>query len=113
MDDTALALRLMLLDFVGSAYPHARRVRIVESRTDLPPALERIAREAQTKAHAWLAWIEDEHTRFVAGEIVELVHPAECDAHALRTFFHDDEGRLLASATWVRDAEGRWRLWNC
>jgi hypothetical protein len=112
MDDTPLALRLTLVDFVGTAYPGSRRVRIVESPSELPPALERIALEAQTKSHAWLAWIEDEHTRFVAGEIVELVQPAECDAHGLRVHFHDDEGRLLASATWARDADGRWRLWN-
>jgi hypothetical protein len=112
MDDTPLALLLMLVDFVGAAYPGSRPVRIVESRSELPPALERIALAAQEKSHAWLAWIEDEHTRFVAGEILELVHPAKCDAHGLRVQFHDGEGHLLASATWVRDADGRWRLWS-
>ena len=112
MDETPLALRLMLVDFVGAAYPPSREVRIVESRSELPSVLAGIAGETQQKCHAWLAWNEDGHTRFVAGEFVERACTADCDAHALRVLVHDDDGRLLASATWARDAGGRWYLWN-
>jgi len=100
----------MLAAFIGFAYPSCRPVRVVYTLGDLPLALERVAVAAQSRKRAWLAWIDDRHVRFVAGEIVHLDGHEECNARGLWTFFHDDNGRLLASATWARDAEGSWHL---
>jgi len=112
MAGAPLGLRLMLAEFIGAAYRSSRPVRIVQSPGDLPPALEHVAVDAEVRKRAWFAWIDDEQTRFVAGEVTRPIDNGGREMHALRTFFHDDEGRLLASAAWTRDAEGHWRLWD-
>ena len=109
MDDSRLALRLMLVEFVAASYANTRQVRLLKSAADLGPALLRIADRTQLQGGVWIAWSGDGQTHFVAAEDGAAGRTRN-DSSCLRTSMYDDDGRLAADAIWVRETGGRWRL---
>jgi hypothetical protein len=109
--DDADDLRLTLAAFVGYAFNVSSPTRALRSIGELHPALQRVAIAAQAAGRAWLAWTDGQRTWFVSAE-----HFCGADEPAgqrvLRTFFHDSDGRLAASAAWALDTAGRWQLWD-
>lgn len=86
--------------------PTARRVL---APGDLPPALERVARQAQRDLQAWVAWTEEPRTWFVVAEMAAMPDP-HCQGEAIRMFFYDEEGRLVSRGTWALQSEHSWML---
>lgn len=76
---------------------------------DLPPALERVAMRAQRCSQTWFAWADGSRTWFVVAEIARL--PARYRRRgAIRMFFYDEDGRLVAGGTWVLHPGRNWIL---
>lgn len=86
----------------------AQRVRTPD---DLPPALERIALGAERSARTWLAWTAEPRTWFLVAERAKVSEPA-CRGLAIRLFFYDQDGKPVASGTWVMNESRRWTLVN-
>jgi hypothetical protein len=77
--------------------------------SELPPALERVAMQAQRCLQMWFAWTDGPRTWFVVTEMATVTsrHHKE---KALRLFFFDEDGRFVSWGTWVLHFGGDWIL---
>jgi hypothetical protein len=93
---------------VGTRFvlPSARRVLVP---SELPPALERVALQAQRELQVWVAWTDETRTWFVLAEMAAIPDP-HCPCGAIRMFFHDEDGRQVSWGTWALQSERSWML---
>jgi hypothetical protein len=79
------------------------------AQCNLPPALERVAMQAQRCSRAWFAWTDEGRAWFVVAEMAK-VSGRHCQGRAIRMFFYDEDGRFVASGAWALQSEGSWIL---
>ena len=90
----------------GFAPPTARRLL---APMDLPPALERVAMQAQRCLQTWFAWADGSRIWFLVAEMVAVPSP-HCQGEAIRMNFYDEDGRLVSRGTWALQSERSWML---
>lgn len=88
------------------APPTARRLL---APMDLPPALERVALQAERCLQAWFAWTEGSRIWFLVAETA-TVPGRHCQDAAVRMFFYDEDGGLVSWGTWSLQSERSWML---
>ena len=106
--------RLLLIQWLVQLFVDCTRyvpqtARRLLAQCDLPPALERVAMQAQRCSQAWFAWTDEGRVWFVVAEMAK-VSGRHCQGRALRMFFHDEQGRFVASGAWALQIERSWVL---
>ena len=106
--------RLLLIQWLVQLFVDCTRyvpqtARRLLAQCDLPPALERVAMQAQRCSQAWFAWTDEGRAWFVVAEMAK-VSGRHCQGRAIRMFFYDEDGRFVASGAWALQSEGSWIL---
>lgn len=104
--------RLLLVELLVQLFAVSTRfvppiARRLLTSSDLPPALERIASQAQRDLQAWVAWTDERRTWFVVAELAPM---PVCQDAAIRMYFYDADGRLVSWGTWALQSELSWML---
>jgi hypothetical protein len=93
--------------FVADTHYVSRNAQRLRDASDLPPPLERIATTVQRSPCVWLAWLDEQTTRFVVAAVTGgCVEPGL----AIRLTFFDQDGRCVATGQWSLQRDGRWTL---
>lgn len=100
--------RLVQLFVVCTRYV-PRTARRLLAPGDLPPALERVAMQAERCAQTWFAWTDESRIWFVVAEAT-TVPGLNCERGALRMFFYDADGRFVSWGTWALQSARSWTL---
>lgn len=99
-------IELLVESFVASTHYVSQNAERLRATSDLPRPLERIALIVQKSPRAWLAWQDEQTTRFVVAAMAE-----RCIQHslaAIRLAFYDEDGRQVAMGEWSRQQDGCW-----
>lgn len=100
--------RLVQLFVVCTRYV-PRTARRLLAPGDLPPALERVAMQAERCVQTWFAWTDESRIWFVVAEAT-TVPGLNCQRGALRMFFYDADGRFVSWGTWALQSKRSWTL---
>jgi hypothetical protein len=106
--------RLLLIQWLVQLFVDCTRyvpqtARRLLAQCELPPALERVAMQAQRCSQAWFAWTDEGRAWFVVAEVAK-VSGRHCQGRAIRMFFYDEDGRFVASGAWALQSAGSWIL---
>lgn len=109
---SALYKRLLLIQWLVQSFVDCKRyvpkaARRLLAPCELPPALERVAVQVQGCSRAWFAWTDEARVWFVVAEMAK-VSDRHYRGRAIRMFFYDEDGRLVASGVWAFQSERSW-----
>lgn len=106
--------QLWLVNILTQAFVANKRYCSIDaqrvlSSDDLPLELERVAMRIDRSKQVWLAWTNGRQTWFVVAQLARDAASTYQDT-AIRIFFYDLDGVLLASGVWVLHSNGTWAL---
>lgn len=99
-------IELLVESFVASTHYVSQNAERLRATSDLPPPLERIALAVQKSPSAWLAWQDEQATRFVVAALAEC--RSQQSSATIRLAFYDEDGRQVAMGEWSRQQDGCW-----
>lgn len=104
--------RLLLVNLLVQLFAVSTRfvpptARQLLAPSDLPPALERVAMQAQRGLQTWVAWTDDRRTWFVVAEMASIL---DYQGAAIRMSFFDEDGRQVSWGTWALQSAHSWIL---
>lgn len=105
----SLLIEWLVQRFVIATRYVPRTAQRLLASSDLPPALERVAMQAQRCLQTWFAWTDGPRIWFVVTEMATAPDRYRQD-RALRMFFYDEEGRFVSWGTWALQSECSWIL---
>lgn len=96
--------------FVASTRYVPQTAQRLFAPSDLPPALERVATQAQGCSQTWFAWNDGPRIWFVIAEMATVPGRQHQERAAIRMFFYDEDGRFVSWGTWALHSRGGWIL---
>jgi hypothetical protein len=87
----------------------SQRAQRLPVASELPPALERIVSTLEQGSHAWVAWADEQTTRFIVAELAANQAQQKSN-ETVRLSFYDEDGRHMATGEWTVDSGRHWTL---